>query len=186
MNRSELILKTIQENPGIHIRGIIDETGLENGVITHYLDKLENQGKVKSKKFTRYKRHYSLEIEEEEYDIIRNLRKPTKKKILFYIIVQGTPSFREIVSKIDRSPATISWNLSELIKNNVIEKSKKGSKVYYRVKNTKLLKHTFRKEFSKLLNDKKEHSEDIFSGTITSINSIKSPNLLLRKSTLII
>jgi predicted transcriptional regulator len=162
LKRFDLILKIIQNNPGIHIRGIIEETGLENGVVMHYLEKLDKQGKIKSKKYTRYKRYYSLDIDEEEYDIIRNLRKLTKKKILLNIIVQGNPSFKEIVSKIDRSPATVSWNLSELIKNNVIEKYKKDSKVYYRIKNIKLLKHTFRKEFSKLLDEKKEHSEDIF------------------------
>jgi len=49
-----------------------------------------------------------------------------------------------------------------LIKNNVIVKYKKDGTVHYKIKNTGLLKHTFRKEFSKLLYDKKGHSEDIF------------------------
>ena len=43
-----------------------------------------------------------------------------------------------------------------------IEKFDKNRKTFYRIKNVKLLKRTFRKEFSKLLDDKKEHSEDIF------------------------
>lgn len=63
-------------------------------------------------------------MEEDEFDIIRNLRKPTKKKILFSIIGQGSPSFKDIVSNIDKSPSTISWNLSELISDNVVEKYK--------------------------------------------------------------
>ena len=158
----DFILQTIQNNPGIHVRGLIDEINLKNGVITHYLEQLEKQGKIKSKKYTGYKRYYSLDVDEDEFDIIRNLRKPTKKKILLNIIIHGDPSFREIVSRMDKSPATISWNLSELIKNNVIEKYKKDGTVHYKIKNTGLLKHTFRKEFSKLLDDKKEHSEDIF------------------------
>ena len=128
----------------------------------HHLDKLERDGKIKSKKYSGYKRYFSLEIEEEEYDIIRNLRKPTKKKILFVILVQGNPSFKEIVSQVNKSPATISWNLSVLIKNDIIEKVNKNKTTYYKIKNMGLLKHTFRKEFSKLLDNKKEHSEDIF------------------------
>ena len=162
MKRPDLILETILDNPGIHVRGMIEKTGLENGVIVHYLNKLEKDGKIKSRKYTRYKRYYSLDVDEDEFDIIRNLRKPTKKKILLNIIVHGEPSFQEIVSKMDKSPATISWNLSELIRNNVIEKYKKDRTVRYKIKNIGLLKHTFRKEFSKLLYDKKEHSEDIF------------------------
>ncbi len=159
-------MEIIKDNPGIHVRGLIKETGLENGVVVHYLDKLEKDGKIKSKKYTRYKRYYSLNVDEEEFDIIRNLRKPTKKKILLQIIVNGKPTFKEIVSKIvskiDKSPSTVSWNLSELIKNEVVEKYRKDGKVFYKIKNMGLLKHTFRKEFSKLLDSKKEHSEDIF------------------------
>ncbi len=162
MKRSDLILETIKDNPGIHFCGIINETGLEKGVTEHYLRKLEKEGKIKSKKYTRYHRYFSLDIDEEEFDIIRNLRKPTKKKILFTIIVKGTPTFREIVSKIGKSPATTSWNISELIKNDIIEKITNDKKTYYEIKNMGLLKYTFRKEFSKLLNNKKEHSEDIF------------------------
>ena len=162
LNRSDIILQVIQNNPGIHVRGLIDETCLRNGVITHYLDRLEKTGKIKSKKYTRYRRYYSLDVDEDEFDIIRNLRKPTKKIILFTIIVQGSSSFRDIVSKTGKTPATVSWNLSELTNNDVIEKYKKDGKVCYKIKNMKLLKHTFQKEFSKLLDDKKEHSEDIF------------------------
>lgn len=162
LDRLNIILQTIQNNPGIHVRGLIDQTGLENGVVTHYLDKLEKEGKIKSKKYSRYRRLYSLDVDEDEFDIIRNLRKPTKKKILFNIIVKGNCSFQDIVSKTDKSSATISWNLSELINNNIVEKYKKDGKVFYKIKNMKLLKHTFQKEFSKLLDNKKEHSEDIF------------------------
>ena len=143
------------------MRGLIDMTGLENGVITYHLDKLEKQGRLNSRKYSRYKRYYSLNVSEEEFEIIRNLRKPTKKKILFYIIVQGSPTFKEIVSKVNKSPSTVSWNLSEMIQNNVIEKKKINNKICYKIKDIKILKHTFRKEFS-LLDEKREHSEDIF------------------------
>ena len=162
MKRSDFILQTIQSNPGIHVRGLIDKTHLKNGVITHYLEQLEKQGKIKSKKYTRYKRYYSLDIDEDEYDIIRNLRKPTKKEILLFIIVKGNTSFKEILSKTHKSPSTISWNLSELVNNGVIEKYEKNKKRLYRIKNVNLIKRTFRKEFSKLLDNEKEHSEDIF------------------------
>ena len=136
---------------------------MENGVITHYLSRLEKKGMIKTKKYSRYKRHYPLDVSEDEFDIIRNLRKSTKKKILFNIIIHGNPSFGEVVSKIGKSPSTISWNLSELVRNNVIEKYKKDGRHHYKIKDIELLKRTFRKEFSKLLDDRKDqHPEDIF------------------------
>ena len=51
MTRPDIILQTIQHNPGIHIRGLIKETGMENGVITHYLSRLEKKGMIKTKKY---------------------------------------------------------------------------------------------------------------------------------------
>lgn len=125
---------------------------------------MEKEGKIRSKKYSRYRRYYSPDVDEDEFDIIRNLRKPTKKKILFTVIVHGSANFKDIVSRIDKSPATVSWNLSELVSSNMIEKYKQDNKTFYKIKNMKLLKHTFQKEFSKLLDEKEEHSEDIFLG----------------------
>lgn len=161
-DRSSVILKTIQNNPGIHIRALMNLTKLENGVIVHYLDRLEKQGVVKSQKHARYRRYYSLDVTDSEYAIIRNLRKPTKKKILFQILVEGNPDFKELTFKVKKSPSTLSWNLSELIEEEIIEKCEKDGKQCYRIKDKNLLKQIFKKEFAKLLDEKFEHSEDIF------------------------
>lgn len=101
----------------------------------------------KTQKYSRHKRYYPADVFEEEFSIIRNLRKPTKKEILFKIIVQGNPSFQELRSKIDKSPGTLSWNLSELIKEGIIEKCRKDGKQCYRVINKELLKKLSKKNF---------------------------------------
>lgn len=160
--RREKVLKTIEANPGIHVRGLIKETGFENGVILHYLRQLEDYGKVKSQKRPKYRRYYPIDVTEEEFPIIRNMRKPTKKDVLFKILVEGMPSFKDLTIKIDKSPGTLSWNLSALIEEGVIEKCKKNGKQCYKVKDKELFKNTFQKEFSKLFNEKAEHAEDIF------------------------
>lgn len=162
MQRKELILKLIQEMPGINLSSLMKKTGMETGVITHHLHQLEKQGVIKSQKATKHRRYYHSSILEEEYPIIRNIRKPTKKQILFKIIVEGKPSFKELTLKIDKSPSTLSWNLSELIEEGIIEKCKQNGKECYRVKNIGLLKKTFQKEFSKLFDESLGHAEDIF------------------------
>ena len=162
LNRKTKILKVIQANPGIHVRGIIKESSFENGVVLHYLRQLEKDGVVRTQKRARYHRYYPVDIEEKEFPVIRNMRKPTKKEILFRIMVEGNPSFKDLTLKIDKSPSTISWNVSELVKEGVVERCKKDGKQCYRVKDKELFKKTFQKEFSKLFNEKLEHSEDIF------------------------
>ncbi len=161
MHRKQTILRTIQEMPVINLSELMKKTGLKTGVITHYLNQLEQQGTIKSQKASRHRRYYDANVLEEEYSIIRNIRKPTKKQILFQIIVEGKPSFKELTLKIDKSPSTLSWNLSELIEDGVIEKCVQNGKERYRVKDVELLKKTFQKEFSKLF-DQTGHDEDIF------------------------
>lgn len=162
MQRREVILKVIQEMPGISLTNIMKKTGLETGVVTHYLERLEREGIIKSQKASKHRRYYHASVLEEEYPIIRNIRKPTKKEILFRIIVEGNPSFKDLTLKIDKSPSTLSWNLSELIEEGVIEKCTKDGREGYRVKDVVLLKKTFQKEFSKLFDEKIGHAEDIF------------------------
>lgn len=162
MDRKGIILKTIRDIPGISLSELMKKTGLETGVMTHYLSQLEEQGVIKSQKATKHRRYYDINVSEEEYPIIRNIRKPTKKQILFKIIVAGTPSFKELTLKVNKSPSTLSWNLSELIDDGIIEKCVQNDKVCYRVKDMELFKRTFKKEFSKLFDKNIEHAEDIF------------------------
>lgn len=162
MKRPDTILKIIQNTPGIHVRGLIKEAGFENGVIVHYLRQLEEQGKIRSQKRPRHLRYYPVDVQEDEFPVIRNMRKPTKKQVLFQLLVEGTPSFQDLTLKINKSPGTISWNLSTLIDEGIVEKCKKDGKQCYRIKDKKLFKKTFHKEFSKLFDKNAEHDEDIF------------------------
>ncbi|MEM3172166.1 MAG: winged helix-turn-helix domain-containing protein [Candidatus Nitrosotenuis sp.] len=82
--------------------------------------------------------------------------------MLFKIIVAGTPSFKELTLQVNKSPSTLSWNLSELIDDGIIEKYMRDGKVCYRVKDVELFKKTFKKELSKLFDKNIEHAEDIF------------------------
>ena len=86
MKNSDKVFKTIQDNPGIYTREIIRKTKLSNGVVQYHLQKLEKMSKIRGDKRTRYKRYYSLDVSEEEYPIIANLRKKTKQNLLFAIL----------------------------------------------------------------------------------------------------
>jgi predicted transcriptional regulator len=162
VDNSEKILKTIQDNPGIYVREIMKKNRLSTGVVQYHLRKLERNSLVKSDKRTRYKRYYSVDVKEEEFPIIANLRKNSKQTLLFAILSSDDPSFDDILHKIHKSPSTTSWNISGLIKDGIIEKVSKNQKKIYRVKNKELLRKTLHKEFSKLFHDSMEHDEDVF------------------------
>jgi DNA-binding MarR family transcriptional regulator len=138
------------------------ETGMEGGVITYHLNKMEKQGIIKSQKKTKHRRYFLVEIPEEQFSIIRNTRKPTKMAIMLEIIVQGNPTFQDLVEKLYKSPSTISWNIAGLTQEGIIEKCIINGKKGYQVKNKKLFLEIFHKQLKKLFADKLEHVEDIY------------------------
>ena len=162
MDRHTLILKTIQDNPGIYTREIIRKTNLSNGVVQYHLRKLEKESRIRGDKRTRYKRYYSVAVDEEEYPIIANLRKKTKQNLLFAILGSDDPCFEDVLKKINKSPSTISWNISGLVKDGILERITKNGRHVYRVKNKTLLRKTIEKEFSKIFKKSFEHDEDVF------------------------
>ena len=50
MARPELILKTIEKNPGIRFREIMDELELKNGTLSHHLQKLERESVLRAER----------------------------------------------------------------------------------------------------------------------------------------
>ena len=162
MDRPNFILKTIQDNPGIYTRELIRKTKLSNGVVQYHLRKLEKESKIRGDKRTRYKRYYSVNVEEDEFPIIANLRKKTKQNLLFAILSSDDPCFEDVIKKINKSPSTISWNISGLVKDGILEKVTKNGRQVYRVRNKNLLRKTLEKEFSKIFKKSFEHDEDVF------------------------
>lgn len=162
MDRKTLISRLIEQNPGIYQSELARKSGLEHGVLIHYLDKLEKQGTIKSQKSDKYKRYYPLDVKEDELLIMRNIKKKSKKDLLFTIIIRGEPTFQELLQSVEKSPSTTSWNLSGLIKEGVIEKCSVNEKETYRIKDRDLFKKFFQERFPEIFDKKYEHAEDIF------------------------
>ena len=82
MDRSKLILDTIEKNPGIRFREIMHALNLRNGVLSHHLDKLEKKSVIKVERTPRVARFYPLGITDFEAVISKRLRQETPRRIL--------------------------------------------------------------------------------------------------------
>ena len=142
-NRSVLLTDIIYKNPGLHFSEIIRVSGIKNGVLTYYLNKLESTGIINIKRERDKTRFYSPEINLEERKIIKFLRKETPKKIIFSLM-DNSMEYPEIVNRIGKSSPTISQNLSELLNNDLIFFKLENSKKKYFIK-----KHPFIKKLIK-------------------------------------
>ena len=110
-NRESQLLDTIEEHPGIQFREIMRKSGMKNGVLSHYLAKLEKNGLIKVERNPRQARFYSPRITEEQAKVIKALRRQTPRDLLLALVENDGQEFGQLVKAIAKSPSTVSLYL---------------------------------------------------------------------------
>ena len=132
VNRESQLLDTIEDNPGIQFRQIMRKSGMKNGVLSHYLGKLEKNGLVKVEREPRQTRYYPPKITEEESKVIKTLRRQTPRDLLLALVENDGQEFGELVKAVSKSPSTVSLNLSQIVADKLVEiKIENLRKKYY-------------------------------------------------------
>jgi len=120
-DRDSRIQQIIEKNPGIQFREIMRSSGLKNGVLSHYLGKLEKNGIIKARRGPRQIRFYPPRITEDETIIIKALRKQTPRDLILALVKEGGLEFSQLVNKVKKSPSTVSLYLSQLVEDELVE-----------------------------------------------------------------
>ena len=120
-DRDLQIQQIIEQNPGIQFREIMRTSGLKNGVLSHYLSKLEKNGIIKVMRGPRQVRFFPPQITEEESLVIKALRKQTPRDLLLALITDDGLEFSELVKEVKKSPSTVSLYLSQLVEDGLVE-----------------------------------------------------------------
>ena len=131
MARPELILKTIEKNPGIRFREIMDELELKNGTLSHHLQKLERESVLRAERTPRVARFYPLSVNEVEIPIIARLRQETPRRILRLLLDVDEVNFSEMFLRIKRSPGTTSHYVTELVNDGIIKDRFENGKRFF-------------------------------------------------------
>ena len=147
--RRELILKTVQENPGISYNKIVRHTDLSNGVVTHYLIQLMDTKKIEKYGKSRPK-YFLTNVEQKDKETIAILRNNTNLMIINLLLKSKSPLLADEISKtIKKSSSTVSVILKKLQKKNIVEreilnrKTKLTSDIGYAISNKEFLKEIF-------------------------------------------
>ncbi|KAF6247984.1 ArsR family transcriptional regulator [Nitrosopumilus sp. b3] len=120
-DRDSKLQQIIEENPGIQFREIMRSSGLKNGVLSHYLGKLEKNGIIKVIRGPRQARFYPPQITEEESIVIKALRKQTPRDLLLALIKEDGLEFSQLVKEVGKSPSTVSLYLSQIVDDGLVE-----------------------------------------------------------------
>ena len=124
--RRETVIDLIKKTPGVSYNEIVRETGLSNGVISHYLIKLMENGEIEKEGIKRGK-YFLKNIPKKDRKMITLLRNKTNNDIFKLLIKNFNNNTiltqNEISKKVNKSPSTISVSLKDLQRNNIIELS---------------------------------------------------------------
>ena len=130
-SREELIILEIKKNPGIRFREVMKKINLSNGVLSYYVRKLENNGIIKTQRTTRVSRFFIKDMTEEESKVVSRLRQSTPKAILITLLENDRLKFQEIVSNVGKANATVSFYLSKLVSDEIVNYKKVDLKKNY-------------------------------------------------------
>ena len=120
LKRNQRLVGLISKNPGIQFRELMRATGMKNGVLSHYLGKLEKNGSVQVHRESRKTRFYPLNITLEESKVIKSLRRKTPRDIISTLILHDKLDFSTIVKNVKKSPSTVSLYLSQLVEDEIV------------------------------------------------------------------
>ena len=165
MARPELILKTIEKNPGIRFREIMDELELKNGTLSHHLQKLEGQSVLRVERTPRVARFYPLSVKNEEIPFIKRLRQETPRRILRLLLDLDEVNFSEMFLRIKRSPGTTSRYVTELVDDGIVKDRFEKGKRFFSLPD----KYTVNKLISKYHPDLMDKTTENYSDVIESL-----------------
>ena len=132
--RKDTVIDLIRKTPGVSYNEIVRETGLSNGVISHYLIKLMESGEVEKEGIKRGK-YFLKNVPKKDRMMITLLRNNTNNDI-FKLLMKNSNNNKiftqdEISKEVSKSVSTISVSLKDLQRNNIIERviMNKSSKI---------------------------------------------------------
>ncbi len=162
-DRDSQIQKIIEQTPGIQFREIMRSSGLKNGVLSHYLGKLEKSGVIKVIRGPRQSRFYPPQITETESIIIKALRKQTPRDLLLALIIEDELEFSQLVKAVKKSPSTVSLYLSQLVEDGLVGTKFVSLKKRYHIKARDLIDKLIEDHRPGLLEKPTSGFEDIFN-----------------------
>ena len=125
----------IKERPGAYITEIVNEVGLNRGVVKYFLRVLITHNKIETYKDGNRARYFinSLDFDEKQKKIISALRSLMNNRIISEIIAGKCNTNVDLAHEIGVSRSTITWHMKRLKEIGLITEVKKGRGKIYKI-----------------------------------------------------
>jgi predicted transcriptional regulator len=160
--KTQKILQKIREKPGINYNELKKETKYSIGIINYNLVTLVESGSIRIER--RYGRtwFFTSNTKDSEVDLIINLRKETSGRILSFLFISKSATFKEIQYNIKKSPATTSISLAQLDEIDLIRRTS-GFPIRFELSDYEKTGQAIRKINLSVLDSLKDRFSDSFS-----------------------
>jgi len=127
------VYDAIKSNPGLHFRELQRRTGMAVGSLQYHLDVLQRVHLVKATRKGKFLRFFPVigEQTDEEKKTLSLLRNESVRKIVLLLLSKPHANNRQIAAFLELSPSTVSFHLQKLEESALVEKKKKGRKIFY-------------------------------------------------------
>lgn len=130
------IYEYILEVPGAHFRDIHRKLEISTGVVEYHLKYLQDRGMITARAEGRYKRYYvEGQIGSKDKNLMAILRQEIPRRIVAHVLLNPGTTHKELRELFDISASTLSFHLSKLTRNEILEQRKSGRQNEYRVIN---------------------------------------------------
>jgi predicted transcriptional regulator len=145
-----LLLRNIEQNPGIRYRELLRRTGLANGVLSYHLSALEKSDVIKVHRQPRTTRYYPVTVSDKEYNVLKFVRHKPVRQIMIFLLERDLCTFNEIVDHMQKAPSTVSLHLRRLREGGMIS-IRHGEYQHYSLTNKDIVCETLAKYKAALL-----------------------------------
>ena len=122
MQRKQVVLDIVKQNPGIRFNEIMRISNIRNGTLSHYVKKLLDEDSIQLERTPRVTRLYPTGIDENKAKICKYLTMPSQKKLILFLLENKIATSIQIRNFLEKSPSVISVNLNELFRAKIINK----------------------------------------------------------------
>jgi predicted transcriptional regulator len=101
-----MLLRSIEQNPGIRQRELLRRTGLVNRVLSYHISALEKSDVIKVDRQPRTTRYYPVTLSDKEYNILKFVRHKPVRHIMIFLLGRDLCTFNEIVDHLQKAHST--------------------------------------------------------------------------------
>ena len=151
MDRKNIVLTIVKNNPGIRFNEIMRISNIKNGTLSHYVKKLEEADDIELERTPRVTRVYPAGISENEARICKYLTIPTQRKLIMFLLKNKVSTSIKIREFIKKSTSVVSVNLTEMFKAKIINKKYDIPSNKYSLKNPERVQGIINEYYPELL-----------------------------------